>query len=234
MGQGRDQEALTICQLLSRSGEPQLRQQSPPVADDPRSPVVGPSGTLVHETSPLSSRPVARRAGGSRRRRSRKPQPPPPPPTGPTRPPALDSPSWSPRCCCPDVVLSGCVRMQADLIARHRIACNSSGKSRAALTNSSPGSNGLTGSSSLFGLMSPWSIPSRSSEDHHRSSAIAAFRSTLTQMLQLLSNSAGIDLPTPRIRLVERNWLVGVQQRLLLELDLEQLPDLPGFELSSD
>ena len=28
MGQGRDQEALTICQLLSRSGEPQLRQQA--------------------------------------------------------------------------------------------------------------------------------------------------------------------------------------------------------------
>ena len=28
MGQGRDQEALSICQLLSRSGEPQLRQQA--------------------------------------------------------------------------------------------------------------------------------------------------------------------------------------------------------------
>ena len=59
-----------------------------------------------------------------------------------------------------------------------------------------------------------------------------AFRSTLTQVFELLSASAGIDLPEPRIRLVERNWLVGVQQRLILQLDLDRLPELPGVDLT--
>ena len=59
-----------------------------------------------------------------------------------------------------------------------------------------------------------------------------AFRSTLTQVFELLSASAGIDLPEPSIWLVERNWLVGVQQRLILQLDLDRLPELPGVDLT--
>ena len=31
---------------------------------------------------------------------------------------------------------------------------------------------------------------------------------------------------------MERNWLVGVQQRLILQLDLDRLPDLPGGDLA--
>ena len=64
MGQGRDQEALTICQLLSRSGEPQLRQQARQLLTILEVPVVGPSGKLVHETSPALNPGQWRRGTG--------------------------------------------------------------------------------------------------------------------------------------------------------------------------
>ena len=52
----------------------------------------------------------------SRRRRTRKPPPPPPPPTGPTRPPALGfAVLVAAVLLALTVALSGCVRMQADL-----------------------------------------------------------------------------------------------------------------------
>ena len=131
------------------------------------------------------------------------------------------------------VVLSGCVHMQADL------------------TSPAPDRLQLTWEiQSSTDQLLPWQQrfekklePLRSdlTLDHPHPGAqrittaalpSATFRSTLIQALALLSNSAGIDLPPPQIRLIERNWLVGVQQRLSLRLDLDQLPELPGFDLA--
>ena len=235
MGQGRDQEALSICQLLSRSGEPQLRQQARQLLTILEAPSLDRPERWSMKLPPLSIQASGSAAPvTSRRRRSRKPPPPAPPPTGPTRPPALGfAVLVTAVLLALTVVLSGCVRMQADL--------NSPAPDRLQL---------VWDIQSSTDQLQPWqqrfdqklkSLRPDVTVEHPRPGAqrittaalpSAAFRSTLTQMIQLLSNSAGIDLPTPRIRLVERNWLVGVQQRLLLELALEQLPDLPGFDLS--
>jgi hypothetical protein len=232
MGQGRDQEALTICQLLSRSSEPQLRQQARQLLTILEAPALDRPERWSMRLPPLSIQASGDAAPvSSRRRRSRKP---PPPPTGPTRPPALGfAVLVAAVLLALTVVLSGCVRMQADL--------------------SSPAPDRLQLAweiQSSTDQLLPWqqrfdrtlqTLRPDVTVEHPRPGAqrittaamsSAAFRSTLTQVFQLLSASAGIDLPEPRIRLVERNWLVGVQQRLILQLDLDRLPDLPGVDLA--
>ena len=235
MGQGRDQEALTICQLLSRSGEPQLRQQARQLLTILEAPALDRPERWSMRLPPLSIQASGDAAPvSSRRRRSRKPPPPPPPPTGPTRPPALGfAVLVAAVLLALTVALSGCVRMQADL--------------------SSPAPDRLQLAweiQSSTDQLLPWQQrfdrklqPLRPdvTVEHPRPGTqrittaampSAAFRSTLTQVFELLSASAGIDLPEPRIRLVERNWLVGVQQRLILQLDLDRLPELPGVDLT--
>ena len=53
----------------------------------------------------------------------------------------------------------------------------------------------------------------------------------LSQVLQIAGDSTGINLPPPEIHLYERNWLVGVDQRLNLLIDLREVPPIPGFVL---
>ena len=235
MGQGQDQEALTICQLLSRSGEPQLRQQARQLLTILEAPSLDRPERWSMRLPPLSIQASGDAAPlPARRRRSRKPPPPPPPPTGPTQAPALGfAVLVTAVLLALTVVLSGCVHMQADL------------------TSPAPDRLQLTWEiQSSTDQLLPWQQrfekklePLRSdlTLDHPHPGAqrittaalpSATFRSTLIQALALLSNSAGIDLPPPQIRLIERNWLVGVQQRLSLRLDLDQLPELPGFDLA--
>jgi hypothetical protein len=41
-----------------------------------------------------------------------------------------------------------------------------------------------------------------------------------------------VTLPEPQLSLQERNWLLGVRQQLVIELDLRQLQPLPGLSLT--
>ena len=59
------------------------------------------------------------------------------------------------------------------------------------------------------------------------------------QALDLLASTvkqgaalAAVDLPDPDFALIERNWLLGVQQRFHCSLDLRGLQPLPGLQLS--
>ena len=49
--------------------------------------------------------------------------------------------------------------------------------------------------------------------------------------VELAGRSAGVTLPTPELSVVERNWLIGVQQQLTLQLDLSPLADFPAGDL---
>lgn len=46
------------------------------------------------------------------------------------------------------------------------------------------------------------------------------------------AGEAGESVPAPRLEVRERNWLVGVDQRVWLDLDLRELPPLPAVDLS--
>jgi hypothetical protein len=53
----------------------------------------------------------------------------------------------------------------------------------------------------------------------------------LGQSLSLIGELAATPLAPPTLELRERNWLVGVRQHLLLDLDLTAVPNLPGLQL---
>ncbi len=59
--------------------------------------------------------------------------------------------------------------------------------------------------------------------------------SDANEMLQKISymaaESAGIDLAAPQLSLKEKNWLIGVKQDIKLEIDLKDLPEIPGLKL---
>ena len=234
MGQGRDEEAVATCRLLSRLGEPELRQQARQL--------------LTILEAPSLERPerwsmrlpsLAIQASGdaapttARRRRSRKPAPPPPPPTGPTQPPALGfAVLVTVVLLAMTLLLSGCVRMDVDL------------------TSPAPDRLQLSWEiESSTGQLLPWQR--RFEQDLHqrrpdltvthprpgrqriasRPMPSADFGTLMVQLLQLAGRGASVTLPDPRISLSERNWLVGVDQHLILQLDLRQLPEIPAMTL---
>ncbi len=46
------------------------------------------------------------------------------------------------------------------------------------------------------------------------------------------SNSSGFEIKAPYIKLEEQNWLVIVKQRVILNFDLTDLPNIPGLNFS--
>ena len=169
----------------------------------------------------------------TRGRRSKKPPAPPPPPTGPTRAPALGFAFVVAVVLIGlTVLLSGCVRIEADL------------------TSPAPDRMQLNWHvQSSSGQMLPWQ--KRFEKDLMRQRpevfvshqnggdqwfetdpmSSAEMNRLLSQVLQIAGDSAGINLPPPEIHLHERNWLVGVDQRLNLLIDLRDVPPIPGFVL---
>jgi hypothetical protein len=61
---------------------------------------------------------------------------------------------------------------------------------------------------------------------------IAQARAALVATVQAAGALGGESLPAPLLVLEERNWLMGVRQRMLLELDLQELASQPGLDLS--
>ncbi|MCX5961364.1 MAG: DUF3153 domain-containing protein [Cyanobacteria bacterium] len=57
-------------------------------------------------------------------------------------------------------------------------------------------------------------------------------RAALAASVQAASEAGGESVPAPRLEVRERNWLVGVDQRVWLDLDLRELPPLPAVDLS--
>ena len=163
------------------------------------------------------------------RRLRRLPEEPPPPPTGPTQAP-LGFALVAIALLLITVLLGGCVQLETSL------------------NLPSPGRLQLTQTSlSATGRPLPWQqqlavalrqTPLRISANHGRQTltapvlpapdALALLGSSLQQGARL----AGVSLPEPQLSLQERNWLLGVRQQLLLELDLRQLQPLPGLSLT--
>jgi len=54
----------------------------------------------------------------------------------------------------------------------------------------------------------------------------------LTASLEAATALADLPVPTPTLAWREQNWVVGVQQHLELEFDLQALQTLPGLELN--
>ena len=234
MGQGESEAAAAWCRSLRACQDPNLRARGKalqvvleaPALQRPR------DWSITLPDLPISGSLESLGATARNRRRSRKADLPPPPPVGPTRAPLgfaalvvvalllllLAS------------LLGGCVEMRTDL----RFA----GPGRLQITHQLRSGTGPA---------MPWQRrlgASLEREGFRRREAGGATilqspvvpldqaRAALVSSVRAAGEAGGESVPTPRLEVRERNWLVGVGQRVWLDLDLRKLPPLPAVDLS--
>ena len=232
MGQGDTAAAAATCRSLRACRDANLRAQARDLQEVLEAPALQRprewSMTLpsLGEMEPLEGQVQAMARRGRRRRL---PEPPPPPPTGATRAP-LGFAVLVLVLLLLTALLGGCVDLNTNLrfTAPGRLQVSQSSRS-------------------LTGQPLPWQrqlarslegSPFRIRQDHGVL-RLQAPSLPAGQALELLSTTvaraaalAAVDLPPPQLQSRERNWLLGVHQRLNLEVDLRGLEPLPGLTLA--
>ena len=232
MGQGDEHKAISTCRLLTRCKDPDLRNRARQLLSVLEAPSLERPARWSMQLPTLDMAPRMGKGTITGRRR-RGPPPPPPPPTGPTQAPSAGFAALVLAVLLGlTLLLSGCVRVSAEieLAGPDRLAMswqiNSlSGHSLPWQQNFAKAlrSEGLSwtvnqGRTGGLTLISPTLGAER---------AAALMRSSV----ELAGRSAGLTLPTPELSVVERNWLIGVQQQLTLQLDLSPLAEFPAGDL---
>ena len=233
MGKGDDNKALSTCRLLTRCKDPELRTRARQLLEVLEAPSLDRPSSWTMRLPTLDMDPKLGKSPTLLKRRKVAPRPP-RPPTGPTRAPAagfafvviavLVALTF---------LLSGCVRITADL--------SLSGPDRVAMAwtiDSRSGQNlpwQNVFSRELKAMNLSWSItdpdgghfavqaPSQSSKN-----AAALLSSTV----EAAGRTAGLRIPEPTLVLHERNWLVGIRQDLVLEMDLSPVEHLKDLEIA--
>jgi len=239
MGQGEGERAAACCRSLQGSPDAGMRARARELLEVLEAPVLRRPrdwSLTLPELGNDGGFEAVGRAGG-RRRRPKPPPSPPPAPVGATRPPwgfaglavlllvlvLLAS------------MLGGCMEVRTDL--------HFEGPGRVQVSH-------VLGSAS--GRPTPWQqrlrqvLEPQGFRPSERSSSAAqgtmelrtavlpadeAF-AALSASLEAAAGLAAIELPSPTLELHERNWLVAVRQSLRIELELAEVPALPGLELS--
>lgn len=236
MGQGNTERAITCCRQVKRCADPDLRSQARDILAVLEAPALQRprewSLTLpdLGEAEPLAGR--LRQAARSRQR-SPAPPAPPPPPVGPTRAP-LGFAALVLSLLLLALSLGGCVQVRTELHfgqpGRLQLVEQLSPppgqppspwqrRFATALGRQGLRSVGGTGQQDrLVGPMQP------------AAPTLALLQSSLEEAGRL----TGIRLPAAVTEWQERNWLLGVRQRLALELDLRPAAPVPGLEVSVD
>ena len=233
MGKGDESKALSTCRLLTRCKDPELKTRARQLLDVLEAPSLARPASLSMQLPTLEMDPrVGKRPKLFNRRKLR--PPPPSPPTGPTRAPAAGFAVLVVTVLIGlTLLLSGCVRITGDL--------SIPGPDRVEMAWTIDSRSGLklpwqdAFSRELRAMHLPWKI--RNSGNGHlevkappQNSEEAA--ALLSQTVEAAGRSAGLVLPAPSLRLEERNWLVGLEQELLLELDLSALESLNELQIA--
>lgn len=232
MGKGDENKALSTCRLLTRCKDPELRNRARQLLDVLEAPSLARPESWSIQIPTLEMDPsVGQRPKLLSRRKL--PPPPPSPPTGPTRAPAGFAVLVITVLVGLTLLLSGCVRITADL--------SLPGPDRVEMAWTIDSRSGLklpwqeAFSHELRAMHLPWKI--RNSGNGHlevkaptQNGEDAA--ALLSQTVAAAGRTAGLVLPTPSLKLEERNWLVGLKQELLLELDLSALESLKELEIA--
>lgn len=231
MGQGDSAAAAASCRSLRACRDATLRAMARDLQEVLEAPALQRprewSMTLpsLGEMQPLEGEFKAM----ARTRRRRQSDEPPPPPTGPTQAPvgfALVAIALL----LITVLLGGCVQLETT------IQLPSPGRLQISQTSLSATGQPLPWQQQLAGALRQ--TPMRITADHGRQTLSAPVLpaadalALLGSSLEVAARLAGVSLPEPQLSLQERNWLLGVRQQLVLELDLRQLQPLPGLSLA--
>ncbi|MCP9849347.1 DUF3153 domain-containing protein [Cyanobium sp. Morenito 9A2] len=230
MGHGDGDQALKLCRSLRLCADPDLRLEGKalemvleaPVLERPRNwSLTLPS---IGEVEALQGR-VKGRSSGRQRARAELP---PSPPVGPTKAP------WG------FAVVLGVLLLLAALLG----GCM---QVSTTVRFPAPGRLQLEQTfSSTTGQRLPWqdqfaqAIRGLAQRQVRRGGDLAVLSPVLCaeeaaawlqESVMVAARLGGVALPPPVLSLQERNWLIGVRQQLLLELDLSTLRVWPGVEL---
>jgi hypothetical protein len=236
MGQGRTDAAAACCRSLQGCRDQQLRQQARDLLLVLEAPELNRPREWSLTLPSLASAPPLETLSRGRWRRSRAPapEPEPAPPVGPVKAPRgfaalvvalLLSVLLS-------QLLGGCMRVQSEI--------HFAGPGRLQISHALRPASGTP--SPLQKRFVEVLVQSQNGDfQRHRLGAQEILRTpvlaapqalaALGQSLSLIADLAATPLPPPTLELHERNWLVGVRQHLLLDLDLSAVPNLPGLQL---
>lgn len=239
MGQGEGERAAACCRALQGSPDAVLRARARELLEVLEAPVLRRprdwSLTLPELGNDGAFEAVGR--AGVRRRRPQPPPEPPPAPVGTTRPPwgfaglavlllalvLLAS------------LLGGCMEVRTDLHFQGPGRLQVSHGLASASGHPTPWQQRLAQALGPKGFRPSERAPSAAPGSVElRTAVLPADQAiaALSASLKAAAGLAGLDLPPPVIELQERNWLVGVRQNLRIELDLAEVPALPGLDLS--
>lgn len=230
MGQGNTQAAAATCRSLRQCRDATLRAMAKdleevlaaPALERPREwsislPSLGEMQSLGSDVQALASR-----------RRRQRPSAPPPPPTGPTSAPwgfALVAIALL----LLTVLLGGCVQVDTTLHLAGPGRVQVLQTSQSSTDHALPWQRHLAASQRDSGLQAQL----RHGRLAWRSQVLPAEQALalLQNSLEQSAESAGLTLPSPHLKLKERNWLLGVRQQLDVQVDLTALEPLPGLGL---
>jgi hypothetical protein len=239
MGQGRTDQAASCCRSLVHCRDAGLRAQAKALLMVLEAPELRRPREWSLTLPDLSGTTPLEGMGAGRSRGSRRsPEPPPPPPVGPTRAPLGFALVVAVVLVLLAALLGGCMEVRSELRFEgpgrlqlsHRLAGDAGRESPwqrrfvAVLAGRSPD------------LPAPG--PFRASREHGElrlaTPVLPALDAlgALSGSLEVAGRLSGLALPPPTIEWRERNWLVGVRQHLLLELDLRPLAAIPDLDLS--
>ena len=232
MGQGEERKAIATCRLLTRCKDPDLRNRARQLLSVLEAPSLERPARWSMQLPTLDMAPRVGKGTVTGRRR-RGPSPPPPPPTGPTPAPSAGFASLVLAVLLGlTLLLSGCVRMTAEIDLAGPDRLSMSWRINSLSGHSLPWQQNFAKSLRQAGL--GWSVhQSREGALNLSSPPVGADRAAtlLRSSVELAGRSAGLSLPAPELSVVERNWLIGVQQQLNLSLDLSPLEQFPAGDL---
>jgi len=237
MGQGRTDAAAACCRSLQACRDQQLRNQAKDLLEVLEAPeLIRPREWSLTLPSLASAPPLETlsRGGRWRQRRAAAPKPEAPPPVGPLEAPRgfaalvvalLLSVLLS-------QLLGGCMRVRSEIHFAGPGRLQISHALRPASGTPSPLQQrfaAVLGQSRNGGFQRH----RQGAQEILQTPVLAAPEAlaALGQSLSLIGELAATPLPPPTLELRERNWLVGVRQHLLLDLDLTAVPNLPGLQL---
>lgn len=243
LGQGQPERATSLCRQLRGCTDAELRRQARDLEEVLQAPglerpkewsLTLPSlGTL--ESTPSGLQSVAAR----RRRRRKNVEDPPPPPVGRTRAPIGFAVAVTLVLVLLTTLLGGCIRISTDVAfpAPGRLQISEELSSRSGLLLPWQRQLPATLEEMLAkpGLRQVEAGPGARPGHLVLQSSVLPARQALDLIagsIRVASGLVDLPLPAPTLHWHEQNWLIGVQQQLSLELDLDGLQPLPGLELT--
>lgn len=230
MGQGQEEKALSTCRLLTRCRDTEVRNRARQLLTVLEAPSLERPASWSMRLPNLAMDPQMGAPPQPTRRRRRQPPPAPPaPPTGPTQ---AAKPGFALvvliALIALTLLLGGCGRLTAEI--------HLTGPDRVQLAWTTDNDNSRLlpwqhqFAADLKAMGPIWSLEKgRLGQQRFEGPILRGQEGAqlFQETIDIVANAAGVSLPAPELSLRERNWLLGIEQHLSLNLDLGPLNTLP-------